>query len=133
MSKVLVDSSCWIEYFKSSERLNILEELIETNLICINNLILTELIPYLEIKGFTEVIDSLKSIENIPLVINWNIIIQMQTANLKNGINKVGIPDLIILQNIIDNDLILFSLDKHFLLMNELFEFKIYEYNKEST
>ena len=33
---------------------------------------------------------------------------------LRNGINKVGIPDLIIAQHAIQNNCSLFSLDKHF-------------------
>lgn len=41
----------------------------------------------------------------------------MQLTCLRNGINKVGIPDLIIAQHAIQNNLSLFSLDKHFTLL----------------
>jgi predicted nucleic acid-binding protein len=38
---------------------------------------------------------------------------------LRNGINKVGIPDLIIAQFALQNNLSLFSLDKHFQLLGK--------------
>jgi hypothetical protein len=133
MNKILVDSSAWIEYFRSSKSLSFLDELIESNQICINDLILTELIPYLHIKGLSHVIVSLKTLDKVPLNIQWDLIIQMQIINLQNGINKVGIPDLIILQHVIDNNLILFSLDKHFRLMKAFFEFQALDFPTKST
>jgi hypothetical protein len=47
--------------------------------------------------------------------------------NLRNGINNVGIADLIIVQNTTDNDMELFSLDKHFQLISELHGLKLYQ------
>jgi hypothetical protein len=85
------------------------------------------LFPYLYIKKETELIDSLKAIEKKEIKINWDTITKMQIKNIKNGINKVGIPDLIILQNVIENNLILYSIDKHFLLMKKIFDFNLYE------
>jgi predicted nucleic acid-binding protein len=127
MSKILIDSSVWIEYFKSENKHKVIDELIEENAICTNNLILTELLPYLYIKKENELIDSLNAIEKKEIKINWDTITKMQIKNIKNGINKVGIPDLIILQNVIENDLILYSIDKHFLLMKKIFDFNLYE------
>ena len=127
MSKMLIDSSVWIEYFKSENKHKVIDELIEENVICTNKLILTELLPYLYIKKENELIDSLNTIEKIEIKINWDTITKMQIKNIKNGINKVGIPDLIILQNVIENDLILYSIDKHFLLMKKVFDFSLYE------
>lgn len=127
MSKILIDTSVWIEYFKSENKHKVIDDLIEENAICTNNLILTELFPYLYIKKETELIDSLKAIEKKEIKINWDTITKMQIKNIKNGINKVGIPDLIILQNVIENNLILYSIDKHFLLMKKIFDFNLYE------
>jgi hypothetical protein len=127
MSKILIDTSVWIEYFKSENKHKVIDELIEENAICTNNLILTELFPYLYIKKETELIDSLKAIEKKEIKINWDTITKMQIKNIKNGMNKVGIPDLIILQNVIENNLILYSIDKHFLLMKKIFDFNLYE------
>ena len=127
MSKMLIDSSVWIEYFKSKNKHKVIDELIEENVICTNKLILTELLPYLYIKKENELIDSLNAIEKIEIKLNWDTITKMQIENIRNGINKVGIPDLIILQNVIENDLILYSIDKHFLLMKKVFDFNLYE------
>jgi predicted nucleic acid-binding protein len=122
--KVLVDSSVWIDYFKSGGLPN-LDRLIQEDLVCINELILTELLPYLELKKEYDVIDSLITFELIPLNIDWDIIRDYKLMNLKTGINKVGIPDLIILQQVIDQNISLFSLDKHFKLMQSHLSFNL--------
>ena len=126
MKKILVDSSIWINYFNNKRYYNILTELIIDNQICTNNLVLTELIPFLKIKKMNELITALLEVDSIPININWEIIMNYQLINLKNGINKVGIPDLIILDNVISNNLILFTADKHFIQMNEYLEFNIF-------
>ncbi|HOV38655.1 MAG TPA: PIN domain-containing protein [Spirochaetales bacterium] len=133
MNQILLDTSIWIEYFRYSDKYSIVSELIKENQICINELILAELMPYLYVKKENEIIESLKLIEKIEIRINWEMIIQMQIKNLKNGINKVGIPDLILAQNVIDNDLILFTIDKHFIQMKGLFEYRLFDYKEKKT
>jgi predicted nucleic acid-binding protein len=127
MSSVLVDSSVWIDYFRNGKNVDIpyFEEIIDNNQVCINDLILAELLPLLKVQKQNDLIDILLSIKNIPLVINWEQIIDFQFKNVKNGINNIGIPDLIIQQNVIDNSLTLYSLDKHFKLMNKLYKYEI--------
>ena len=61
----------------------------------------------------------------IELSINWELIINFQIHNLRNGINKVGIPDLILVDSVLANNLILYSEDKHFRLMQEHFNFDL--------
>jgi len=126
MKKVLIDSSVWIGYFKKANDLVALNELIDKDRICTNKIILAELIPYLEEKKENELIDILQSIEEIPLEIDWEKIIDYQIKNLRNNIRKIGIPDLIILQNVIENDLELFTLDKHFSLMKGVHKFNLF-------
>jgi len=123
---VLVDSSVWIEYFKGNERTLPLNKLLDVNTVCINDLILAELLPSINHKKESVLKELLLTITKIPLTINWNTIIYMQTQNLKNGLNKVGIGDLIIAQNVMDNDLELFSLDKHFEIMSTLHDFRLF-------
>jgi len=123
---VLVDSSVWIEYFKGNEQTLALNKLLDHNNICVNDLILAELLPSINQKKESVLKELLLTITKIPLNINWNTIIYMQTQNLKNGINKVGIADLIIAQNVIDNDLELYTLDRHFELMSELHNFRLF-------
>ncbi|MDA0196440.1 MAG: PIN domain-containing protein [Bacteroidetes bacterium] len=116
-SKVLIDSSVWIKYFKEGDRK--LETLISEDLISTNELILTEIVPVLLKQKQEELVDLLMTIDCIPLKINWMLLRQYQLINLNNGINKVGIPDLIILQQVIETKVSFFSLDDHFRLMNK--------------
>lgn len=125
--QVLVDSSVWIDYFRTGNQSYKVDELIDQNVICTNNLILAELIPFLKIKNQTRVIKLLFDITNITLNIKWQTIINYQTTCIKRGINKIGIPDLIILDNVIQNDLFLFTLDKHFDIIKKHINFKIFD------
>ena len=88
---VLVDSSVWIEYFKGNNKTIALNNILDVNTVCINDLILSELLPSINHKKEKELKELLLTITKIPLIINWNTIIYMQTQNLKNGLNKVGI------------------------------------------
>lgn len=123
MKNILVDSSVWIEYFRGKKEAAVLDELIDRNQLCINNLILSELIPFLRIKKENTLIKILMTIKNIAIKIDWEEIIDFQEINLRNGLNKIGISDLIIVQNVRDNNLRLYSLDKHFELMSKHIEF----------
>ena len=121
---VLVDSSVWIEYFKSGG-VDKLDRLIEEDLACVNELILTELMPAATLKQETDILDGLQALSMIPLTIDWEIVRDYQLMNLQNGINRVGIPDLIILQQVIDQKITLFSFDKHFQLMQDYLSFDL--------
>jgi predicted nucleic acid-binding protein len=123
---ILIDSSVWIEYFRGNEKTLPLNELIDTNSVCMNDLILAELLPSINHKKEGELRELLLTIQRIPLDISWTAIIHLQTQNLKKGINKVGIADLIIVQNVMDNDVELFTLDRHFTLMSDLHGFRLY-------
>ncbi|MCW7490617.1 PIN domain-containing protein [Leptospira meyeri] len=128
MNQVLIDSSVWIEYFRNSNSQISLEvdKLIDLGNIYTNELILTELIPFLKLKKQSQLIQIMGSLESFEMFIDWKQIIEFQTTNLKNGINKIGIPDLLILQNAIQNEGILFTLDKHFKLMSKIHKLKLY-------
>lgn len=89
---VLIDSSVWIQYFRKGG-IQKLDRLIEEDLACINELILTELAPALILKDETELLEGLQAMEMIPLNVDWAIIRDYQLMNLKSGINKIGIPD----------------------------------------
>lgn len=123
---VLVDTSIWIDYFRAGDNSKDLEHLIDENIIVINDIILAELVPYLKIKKQAKVIKLLHEINRIPLVISWDEIIAFQVKCLKAGANGVGIPDLIIAQNAKQNGCKVYSLDKHFRLLNEVIKVKLY-------
>jgi predicted nucleic acid-binding protein len=122
--KVLIDSSVWINYFRTGQP-HQLDRLIEEDLVCTNEVILTELIPYTKIANQDVLAETMESLESIPFQIDWPIIREYQRINLLNGINKVGIPDLIILQQVIFEKLTLFSHDKQFKIMQEKFHFDL--------
>ncbi len=124
--EVLVDTSIWIDYFKAGDNSKDLDYLIDENLIVTNDIILTELTPYLKIKKQTKVIKLLHEINKVPLSIRWEELIEYQVKCLKAGANGVGIPDLIIAQNAKQNHCKIYSLDKHFRLLNQVLKIKLY-------
>ncbi len=114
---VLVDSSVWVAYFRGTSDLPTLDWLIEEGFVVTNDIILAELTPALLVRGERNLVRVLREMECVPLAVDWNGIIEMQVACLRNGINKVGIPDLMVAQNAMQHNLSLFSLDKHFRLL----------------
>lgn len=123
---VLVDTSIWIDYFRGGENSTDMEFLIDENIITINAIILAELIPYLKIKGQTEVVNLLYKVALLPLDIRWEEIIELQVKCLKSGANGVGIPDLIIAQNAKQNNCEIYSLDKHFRILNDVLKVNLH-------
>jgi len=111
---VLVDSSVWIAYLRGSDSGQALDTLLEENLVVTNDLILTELEPALRMRRQGKLINLLRVIRRPPISVDWDDLIRMQVTCLRNGINKVGVPDLIIAQHAIHNGLQLMSLDRHF-------------------
>jgi predicted nucleic acid-binding protein len=123
---VLVDTSIWIDYFRGGVNAKDLDFLIDENLIVTNDIILAELVPYLMLKKQNRVINLLYEINKLPLDIRWDEIIEFQVRCLKSGANGVGIPDLIIAQNSKQNCCKVYSLDKHFQLLNQVLQVKLY-------
>ena len=123
---ILVDSSIWVDYFRGTEETEVLDLLIEENLVVINELILAELIPPLNLPMEKHLITLLRDIKRQPLSIDWDEIIQLQTLCLSKGINGVGIPDLMISQNAIQGGLRLLSKDKHFALISKQIPLELY-------
>lgn len=117
---ILVDTSVWIDSFHGGKSLETLNVLIDRREICVNDLILSELVPSIRIHKEKELEDLLYLLPRVPMQIDWNGIVSMQTENLKHGINKVGLPDIMIAQNAMQNGVQLLSLDKHFELMSRI-------------
>jgi predicted nucleic acid-binding protein len=122
---VLVDTSIWVDYLRSGKFSEKLDYFIDENLIVTNDLILAELVPFLKIRNQKKLISLLRNIRRLDLFISWNQIIDYQYKCLKNGINAVGIPDLIIAQNAIQNDCEIFTQDNHFSLMRDILNLNI--------
>ena len=122
---VLVDTSVWIEYFRGGNNFEKLDFLIDENLVAINDLILAELIPFLKIRNQRKVIKLLNHINKLEIHIEWDQLIEFQYKCLKNGLNGVGIPDLIIIQNAKQNHCEIYSLDNHFKLIKDIVKIKL--------
>ena len=125
--QVLVDTSVWIDYFRGSGVSKNLDLLIDENLIVTNEIVLAELLPYLKIKKQTKVIELLHEINKTQLDINWKEIIEFQVKCLEGGANGIGIPDLIIAQNAKQNGSKVYSIDKHFHLLNQVLSIDLYK------
>ena len=122
---VLVDTSVWIDYFRTGKNADRLDLLIDENVIVTNDLILAELIPPLKAKNQHNIIKLLNSINKFELLIEWNQLIEFQLKCLKNGLNGIGIPDLIIAQNAKQNHCSIYSFDKHFQLMENVLKLRL--------
>jgi len=68
---VLVDTSIWIEYFRSGNNSEKLDFLIDENLIVINDLILAELVPSLKVRNQRKIVKLLYNINKLKLSIDW--------------------------------------------------------------
>jgi hypothetical protein len=123
---VLIDSSVWIDYFRGRKNAISLDELISEDLICLNDLVLAELVPFLRIQKQDDLIQLLKNVHKVNLTIDWQEIMEYQTRCLRAGINKVGIPDLLVAQNCVQNDLHLFTLDNHFHSISRFIPLKLW-------
>ena len=123
---VLVDTSIWVDYFRGGNNSSELDTLIDENLVATNDIILTELVPYLKVKRQITVIKLLQEVSRIPMQINWEELIEYQVRCLKAGANGVGIPDLIIAQNARANNCRIYSLDKNFRLLSQIMKLKLY-------
>lgn len=122
---VLVDTSVWVDYFRGGDNSAKLDLLIDENLVVINDLILAELVPFLKIRNQQKIINLLYNVKNLELKINWNEIMDFQFRCLKNGLNGIGIPDLIIAQNAHQYLCKIYTLDSHFSLMKECLGLKL--------
>lgn len=117
---VIVDTSVWIDYFRSGNNSAKLDFLIDEELIVINDLILAELVPFLTVQNQRDIIKLLFNIKKLNLTLNWDQIIEFQFNCLKNRLNGICIPDLIVAQNAKQNRCEIYSFDNRFRLMKDI-------------
>ena len=125
--KNLVDSSAWIEYFKGNKEYLFLDDLINTNAICTNDIILTELLPSIIYRKEHTLAALLSSVENYSLTIEWPEIRNIQLLNIKKGHNNIGISDIIVAQNCMQNELRIIAHDKHFRVMAKYIPLEVHK------
>lgn len=131
--QVLVDSSVWIDYFRGDGNSDKLDFLIDENILVINDLILAELVPFLRIKNQRKLIGLLGAVDRLPMNIDWKQIMDFQHKCLKKGINGIGIPDLIIAQNSLQNLCEIYTLDQHFELMKKPLKLALTKWKRGRT
>jgi predicted nucleic acid-binding protein len=129
VKKVLIDSSAWIEYFRTRKDYLFIDELIDNNSICTNDLILTELLPSIRHKKEKRLERLLNSITKYEVKIDWRELQDFQLLNFQHGYNNIGVTDLIITQNCLQNDLRILAEDKHFKELAEYLPLKMFTKN----
>lgn len=112
--RTLVDTSVWVDYFRGTGNTTLLDRLMDENSLLVNDLILAELVPFLKVQNYQRLIRLLTAIEQLPLQIDWAEIIEVQYRCVKNGLNGLGIPDLLIAQNAVQHQVALYTHDRHF-------------------
>ncbi|GHV86541.1 twitching motility protein PilT [Spirochaetia bacterium] len=127
MNNIFVDSSAWIEYFKGNKDYEFLKNLIVNNTICTNDIILTELLPSIIHRKEVHLAELLNSLRKYILLIDWQDIRNIQISNLKHGNNHIGVADIIIVQNCIQNNLKIISHDNHFRAMEKYIPLEFYK------
>ena len=123
----IIDSSAWIEYFKGNQKYYFIKDLIYSNAICTNDIILTELLPSIIHRKENNLAELLSRLTKTTLLIDWQEIRTIQILNLRHGNNNVGISDIIIAQNCIQNNLRLLANDKHFMSMAKYMPLELYK------
>ena len=115
----LIDSSAWIEYFRGNPKYSFIKDFIFTNALCINDIILAELLPSIIHRNEGKLAELLNCVRKYTLTIDWQEIRNIQLLNLQHGNNNIGISDIIIAQNCMQNELKIIAHDRHFEAMSQ--------------
>ena len=123
--KILADSCVVIEFLEGNPGYSFIQDLFDSGSLYINEVILTELLPTMIANEIYAVADFTNKLPKVPMNINWKEIRDYQTILMKNGHSRIGIPDLLIAQNCIQNDIQVISCDKHFQTLAKFLPLKL--------
>lgn len=135
---ILFDTSIWIDYLKksSSQDSIIFDSFLDNNQVAICGVIMAEIIPFLKTSHEKYICENL--FNHLPFLTStyseqkeWQEIINYQQQLLKNGLNNVGIPDLMIISLAKQYEMAIYTKDKHFKLAKNILNFEIFETNME--
>jgi predicted nucleic acid-binding protein len=115
----IIDSCVWIDYFRNKTNFTEISRLLIDNAALTNRIILSELVPSAMANNEYDFIDCLSGIDMVPLDIDWDEIIEIQYQCIKTGINKLGLLDIALAQNAKQNNIGIFSTDKHIILLSK--------------
>jgi len=113
----LVDSCIWIDFFGQKKHFKTVAKFLFNNSARVNEAILAELLPVARLRKEQQFIECITGVPVVPLWIDWAEVEDIQLRCLKAGLNKLGVLDIIIVQNAQQNNLTLFSTDKHMRLL----------------
>ncbi len=125
---VLIDSSCWIKYFRNNEILiaNIVQELIENDKAAICGIIELEIIQGISSEKQQEAVNLTFSILPYIEILRQDYICAAKTIKLlKNKGISVSITDTIISQICIRNNMKLFTIDSDYQYFDNLKLYRI--------
>ena len=130
MSDVIVDTTVWIAYFRGGKSdkgiADALDYLLSGDEAVLNEVLRSELLHLMRVCGEQDCAEAISAVRSPGLDIDWEGIRTLQETCLRNGINKVGIPDLIIAQQAIRLGIPIISLDAHFKLMAKCTPLKLW-------
>jgi len=121
----IVDSCVWIDFFSKKRHFDAISELLLRDEICINSIIFAELRPRAKVDKQKDFINCISALEIIPLNIDWNEIEDIQHNCIKKGMNKVGLLDIAVAQNAKQNEVSVFSTDKHMAFLSKIMGFNL--------
>lgn len=124
--KVIIDTSVWLDYFKFNLHEKEIKELHKEGRIVTTDVILAELLPIIIHDKKRELESALRSFETLHTFVNWEAIISTQVKCLKNGYNRIGLLDIMIVQAAIEYSAKIYSVDKHFKGMEKFLDFKLH-------
>jgi predicted nucleic acid-binding protein len=118
MSRVLVDSSIWIEFFRRPETpvSLVLDHLLAHRLVCTTGLVKAEVVPGARsAKDFRRLRSLFDALPVAPERDGfWSHVVRFRYRLNRNGVLGIGIPDLIVATVAIQNRKLVFSLDEDF-------------------
>ena len=125
---IIVDTSAWVHHLRYTNP--IVDNLITKQLAATTDVILLELVPFLKLQVSQKHISYFKEIDRISTIFfskQWDLLIQYQEELIHQGVNGIGIPDLIIMVVAKINKTPIFSLDKQFEKASKILDFQIYQ------
>jgi len=123
----IADSCVWIDFFKNDRHYETIINMIKNDNLYMNNIVLAETIPSSKKRNEIKTIQTLSLIKKVPLSIDWDEVSEIKYLCIKNGINDIGLLDIAIAQNAKQNNMGVFSTDKHFKLLQKVYDFELKE------
>ena len=131
MSRILVDTSIWIDFFRDADlpTSETLDRLLELRLVCTTDVIRAEIIPGArtdrEFRRLLEYFGALPSISAGPDF--WNEVIQNRYLLNRKGVSGIGIPDVMVATVALEHQKLLYSKDHHFRLIARHLPLRVFE------